>query len=218
MVKNKKEVSQFSFQKKEWIIISVCVICLIALLAVTLLFEPVLPTMEQAKPVRDVLTALRLENIDENTVVLVEFADFECPFCAQSQKTLESVLARNPDVVFARRQFPLSSIHPNAYNAAVVAECVQNHEFEQYMYKNQNQLAQLSNLANNFELNISRCLIDPQAISRVSYDIAAANQFGVRGTPTYVLLNTANASNYKLLEGTRSVSEFESMIAIVRDQ
>src|SRR5215470_4222741 len=52
-------------------------------------------------------------------VVLVEFSDFQCPFCAKVPSVVEEVLkARPDDVKFVFKQFPLTSIHQNAMNAA----------------------------------------------------------------------------------------------------
>jgi len=204
-------------KKSDMLIITICVICLLIIGVITFVFTPNLPTFESTpRTILDPVSALRLESISEPAIVLVEFADFECPYCAQAQSTIESVLLRNEDVILVRRHFPLTSIHPNAYNAAIVTECAQNPNFEKYLYRNQQQLHNLNQLASDFGIDALNCLSQPQFVSIISQDIATANALGVRGTPTYVLLHTNNASEYRFIEGTRSVSEFESIIRSLR--
>lgn len=57
-------------------------------------------------------------------IVVVEFSDFECPFCAQSADIVDQLLNEYPDqVLFVYRDFPLTEIHPNAFHAAEAANC-----------------------------------------------------------------------------------------------
>lgn len=57
-------------------------------------------------------------------VKIVEFSDFQCPFCARAQATIETVRRRHPDrVAVVFRHFPLDAIHPHARTAALAAEC-----------------------------------------------------------------------------------------------
>ena len=60
-------------------------------------------------------------------VTIVEFSDFQCPFCAQSTGLVDQVLAAYPtDVRFVYKQFPLEQIHPNALNAAKASIAARN--------------------------------------------------------------------------------------------
>lgn len=57
-------------------------------------------------------------------VTIVEFSDFECPFCARAFPTVQQVLSTYPnDVRFVYKQFPLSNIHPKAQKAAEASLC-----------------------------------------------------------------------------------------------
>ena len=59
------------------------------------------------------------------TVTIVEYSDFECPFCKRAHETLTKVIADNKDIKWVFRQFPLDSLHPrNARKAAEASECV----------------------------------------------------------------------------------------------
>jgi protein-disulfide isomerase len=81
--------------------------------------------------------------VDENTpfmgkedaaVTVVEFSDFECPFCGRGAETVEQVLSEYPDQVKVYfKQFPLSNIHPNAQKAAEASLCAADqNKFKEY--------------------------------------------------------------------------------------
>jgi len=57
-------------------------------------------------------------------VTIVEYSDFECPFCARVHETLNQIVKTEKDVKWVFRQFPLDSLHPrNARKAAIASEC-----------------------------------------------------------------------------------------------
>jgi protein-disulfide isomerase len=57
-------------------------------------------------------------------IVIVEYSDFDCPFCGRFHATLEQIVANNDDVAWVYRHFPLAQLHPNAAAVAAAAECV----------------------------------------------------------------------------------------------
>jgi len=60
----------------------------------------------------------------EAPISIVEFSDFQCPFCARLHPVLEQVIERNEDVKWIYRHLPLSSIHPEAAPSAIASECI----------------------------------------------------------------------------------------------
>ena len=56
-------------------------------------------------------------------IKIVEFSDFECPFCSRLHPTLTRIVEDNDDVAWVYRHFPLSS-HSNAFSAAIASECI----------------------------------------------------------------------------------------------
>jgi protein-disulfide isomerase len=83
--------------------------------------EEVKPPVENVPPVTD---ADHIQGNKNAKVVLVEYSDFECPFCARFHPTMEQVKAEfGDDVAWVYRHFPLT-IHPNAQKAAEASECV----------------------------------------------------------------------------------------------
>ena len=62
---------------------------------------------------------------DTAQVVIVEFTDYECPYCAEQEPTMKKVLEAYPtEVLVVVKNLPLSSVHPNARHKALVAECM----------------------------------------------------------------------------------------------
>ncbi|MCA9366932.1 thioredoxin domain-containing protein [Candidatus Kaiserbacteria bacterium] len=57
-------------------------------------------------------------------IKIVEYSDFDCPFCTRAHETLVEIMAENNDVAWVYRHFPLDSLHPNARTLATVSECV----------------------------------------------------------------------------------------------
>lgn len=66
-----------------------------------------------------------LRGNEDARIVVIEFSDIECPFCARFHDTMKQVLAEYPDdVAWVYRHFPLDQIHPNARRAAAAVECI----------------------------------------------------------------------------------------------
>jgi protein-disulfide isomerase len=60
-------------------------------------------------------------------VTIVEYSDFDCPFCNQFHSTMNQIMAEYPnDVRWVYRHYPLTQLHPNAENVARISECVQD--------------------------------------------------------------------------------------------
>jgi len=82
-------------------------------------------------------------------VTIIEFSDFECPYCARFvTQTLPSILSNYGDkIVFAFRNFPLTSMHPYAEKAAEASECANDQgafwQYHDLLFTNQSQLSGL---------------------------------------------------------------------------
>jgi protein-disulfide isomerase len=129
-------------------------------------------------------------------VTIVEFADFQCPYCAQSASTLNQALARYPGkvrVVF--RNFPLS-FHTYAQKAHEAAECANEQgKFWQYhdvLFANQGALGvdDLKRYAAGVGLDgerFSQCLDTGKYAEKVRKDYEEGARYNVRGTPTFFI-------------------------------
>jgi protein-disulfide isomerase len=150
---------------------------------VTFLLEPPRVSVEAVGPSRGPESA---------PVTIVEFSDFECPFCSRVNPTLEQVKKEYGDkvrVVF--RQFPLN-IHPNAPKAAEASLCAHEQgkfwEMHDLMFAEQRQLTvpDLKTKAERISLDTARfneCLDSGKYAPQVQKDLAAGTQAGVSGTP-----------------------------------
>lgn len=130
-------------------------------------------------------------------VVVVEFGDYECPFCRRFDEAVHKLLRAYPqDVAFVYRHYPLA-YHAHAYQAARWAECAgaqsrfsEAHRllfaWEDLETLDVNVLA--GQLALPDSASFVRCALDASPVARIETDRAAGEKLGVRATPT-VLVN-----------------------------
>ncbi len=126
-------------------------------------------------------------------VTIVEFADFQCPYCAGLVPTLSRIVAEYPDRVrHVFRHNPLRSIHPQAYGAAVAAVCAAEQQKFWPMYEammaDQDELGPdgLVAIAGTLGLDgerFARCMDGATARAAVDRDLAAVGSLPIEGTP-----------------------------------
>lgn len=148
-------------------------------------------------------------------VEIIEFSDFQCPFCARAAPTIKQILAEYGDkVTFVYRDFPLDSIHPMATPAALAAECVREQggdesffEYHDKIFANQQSLSQdnLKSWAQELGYDIGSCLDSQKYLEEVRKDLADAQAAGGRGTPYFVI-------NGKPLSGAQPIEAFKQII------
>jgi protein-disulfide isomerase len=136
-------------------------------------------------------------------LVVVEFSDYECPFCAVAHEEAKQVLARRPDVRLVKRQFPLDSdcnpllkrrMHPEACTLARAAICAGDQgKFEAMddaLFANQKAKLPLEDVAKEVGLDLPKlrlCMASPETAARLAADVEAGIRVGLRATPTYVI-------------------------------
>jgi predicted DsbA family dithiol-disulfide isomerase/Skp family chaperone for outer membrane proteins len=148
-------------------------------------------------------------------VTIVEFSDFECPYCGGLFPTLKQVETNYADKVrIVYRQFPLSNIHPHAEKAAEASLCAfeQQHfwEFHDSMFGNQRELSvpDLKQRAVNLKLDTAKfneCLDSGREVASIQADIQEGARAGVTGTPALFI-------NGRLLSGNQPYSEIKEVI------
>lgn len=151
---------------------------------------------------------------DNARVTMVEFSDFQCPFCSRAHDTVEQVMqAYAGKVRLVFRQFPLD-IHKNAAKAAEAALCANEQgkfwEYHDVLFKNQQTLevAQLKDHANAVGLDqvkFASCLDSSKFSKTVQDDMSAGQQVGVSGTPAFFI-------NGVMLSGAMPFDEFKRVI------
>lgn len=129
-------------------------------------------------------------------VTMIEFTDFECPYCRLEEPIVATLLASyGPDLRLVFKHFPLDAIHPHARAAAVAAECAraQGKFWELHDLLLATDLDDATILADAqlvTGLDVTAwqaCLATPAADARVSADVTLGASVGVAGTPTFVI-------------------------------
>ncbi len=162
-------------------------------------------------------------------VTLVEFSDYQCPFCARHITAVMPRLKREyidtGKLRYVFRDFPLASIHPAATGAAVAARCAGDQgkymEMHDRFFKNQRGLKTRDwpGHAKALGLDIGRfntCLKDPKRAAAVKKDLLAGSRAGVRGTPSFFIgLTGANGAPLKspvFIRGAQPYQAFQQAI------
>jgi protein-disulfide isomerase len=144
------------------------------------------------------------------SVQIVEFSDFQCPYCSRAAEAVHKIKEKYGDRVhFTFRQFPLP-MHPNARGAAEAALAANEQgkfwEYHDLLFKNQQKLDQagLEEQAKQAGLNVAqfkKSLTDHQLTQKVDTDMKLGQDVQVNGTPT-MFINGARVSdptNYDII-------------------
>jgi Na+/H+ antiporter NhaA len=129
-------------------------------------------------------------------VTLVEYGDFECPYCGRAEPVVREVLSDFADIRYVWRHLPLSDVHPNAQLAAEAAEAADRQgafwEMHDLLLDHQDALQpdDLLAFAEQLDLDLDRFrddLRDNDGTRRVEEDVDSADRSGVAGTPTFFI-------------------------------
>ena len=174
------------------------------------------PQQQQQAPAPDTPVEMRLGNAyvlgkADAPVTMVEFTDYECPFCrafhTASFEELKRKYIDTGKVRYVSRDYPLP-FHPQALPAAKVARCAGEQgrfwEMRHALIANPLNPETIAGHSKSLKLDAKRmleCIPDPRIEKAVQADIAEANALGVSGTPTFVIGRSKGDS----FEGTRVV-------------
>lgn len=134
-------------------------------------------------------------------LTLLEYGDYECPYCGKAHKEVKRLLNEVGDeILFSFRNFPLTRIHPHAHAAAVAAEAAGQQErfWEMHDTILENQRLGLTGerlleFAVSLGLDIEKFVADvsaPELTERVKQDILVGFRGGVNATPTFFINGT----------------------------
>jgi protein-disulfide isomerase len=154
---------------------------------------------------------------------VVEFSEFQCPFCGRHVRDtypqLDKEYIQPGKVKYVFLDFPLESIHKNAFKAAVAGNCAGEQgkfwEMHDRLFANQQQLepAQLTEHAKAVGLDAAKfqqCLDSGKYDAEIRKDIAEGGKAGVTGTPTTVIGLTQPNGKVKILKAIRGAQQFAS--------
>ncbi|HKY33981.1 MAG TPA: thioredoxin domain-containing protein [Candidatus Polarisedimenticolia bacterium] len=154
----------------------------------------------QARPVGPVSISMEGAQVKGNpkaAATLVEFADYQCPYCVRAVPVVQQLMQKYPDdLKFVFKQLPLTSIHrfaePAARASLAAARQGKFWEMHQRLFDNYRALddASLKKYAQEIGLDMARFerdLTDPAVAQEVARDAEEARTLGVEGTPTFFL-------------------------------
>jgi Na+/H+ antiporter NhaA len=153
--------------------------------------EPVVDLYPEVDPERD-----HIRGPVDAPVTVVEYGDFECPYCGQAEPVLRQLLGDFADVRYVWRHLPLNDVHPRTQLAAEASEAADNQgafwEMHDLLLDHQDALDadDLMRYARQLRLDIDRFMEDLNTragASRVADDVDSADLSGVTGTPTFFI-------------------------------
>jgi len=173
------------------------------------------PTLLQPGKVKVAYDATRLRGNPQAHVMIVEFSDFQCPFCRKVQRTLKNLLEKyQGQVSLGYRDFPLRGLHSQAELAAEASRCAAEQgkfwEYHDILFGNPDELNRtgLAGMAQSLGLNerwFEACLSSGKYTKQVEQDLQDGIRAGVEGTPGIFI-------NGILLSGAQPEAEFERII------
>jgi len=173
------------------------------------------PALLQSAKIKVDYDPARLRGSSQAPVMIVEFSDFQCPFCRKVQATLKALLVKyQGQVSLAYRDFPLRGMHSQAEFAAEASRCAGEQgrfwEYHDLLFANPDKLNRggLAEMAGSLKLDEQRldaCLSSGKYAKQVEQDIQDGIRAGVEGTPGIFI-------NGILLSGAQPQAAFEKII------
>ena len=165
--------------------------------------EDILDLSQDVDPERD-----HIRGSEDAPVTLVEYGDFECPYCGRAEPVIRELLSSfDDDVRYVWRHLPLNDVHPNAQLAAEASEAAaaQGHFWEMHdtLLQHQGDLrpSHIATYAQEIGLDSQRLLSElhrREYASRVSQDVNSADESGVSGTPTFFINGRRHYGTYDI--------------------
>lgn len=154
-------------------------------------------------------------NGNYSKVYLIEFFDYECPYCSILDATLDTIKSKYGNKIkIIRYHFPLN-IHPLAYKAAIAAECANTQEMFDTLHKELMENQYRLNSINFTDIamligikdieKFQRCVNEEETADVISHNVKLAKKFRVNGTPTLII-------NNKMISGSINAEEIEKII------
>lgn len=164
-------------------------------------------------------------------VTIIEFSDYQCPFCARhSTQTFPALVEQygpTGQANFIFRDFPLASIHPNANNAATAALCTAEQSpdlfwrMHEELFSTQNDWASLPDPTGFFadmaaELGAdtaayTACITSGRSNESIQTSVAAGQSAGISSTPSFQFVNNEAGDTY-LLVGAQPLETFTAWV------
>jgi Na+/H+ antiporter NhaA len=182
--------------------------------------EELLDLSEDVDPERD-----HVRGSEDAPVTLVEYGDYECPYCGQAEVVIRELLdSFGTELRYIWRHLPLNDVHPNAQMAAEAAEAAAAQgafwAFHDELLSHQNELMppDLGRHAEEVGLDVDRFwdeLRGREHAARVADDVASADASGVAGTPTFFINGRRHQGAYDVEALTEAVRRAKKRAMLV---
>lgn len=180
--------------------------------------EAIIDLVEPVDPDRD-----HIRGPADALVTVVEYGDFECPYCGQAEPVVRELLADFGDVRYVWRHLPLTDVHPRAQLAAEAAEAAASQgafwPMHDLLLDHQQDLrpADLNRYAGNLGIDVERFRDDLRRhnrASRIAEDVDSASLSGVSGTPTFFINGRRHYGAYDITTLAAAVKTAKARAAI----
>ncbi len=172
---------------------------------------------------KDVIGSSPTIGAESSKIVLIEFSDFQCPYCAEAHNTLKQFIAKHPEVRLVYKHFPIEQIHPEALPAAKAAWAafVQGKfwEYQDALFTQQDHLGEALyvSIAQNLNLDLEQFNRDRNgnaASVAIEQDIQQAQRLKLSGTPFFAMYAGDASQGYgETFSGAVGLSDIESILA-----
>jgi protein-disulfide isomerase len=193
------------------------------------------PAQSPIQPQRDSIVSVSLDDdpVKGNPnapITIIEFSDFQCPFCKRFHETTLPMLEKNyistGKVKFVYRDFPITNIHPNAVPTALASECADDQgkfwEYHDKIFVNQKswqdlEIADSVNVLKQYAIELgldmgefNQCLETGKYLDEIQNDLQDGRDYGVTGTPGFFIGN--EKLGYVRVIGAQPYSVFEQVL------
>jgi Na+/H+ antiporter NhaA len=182
--------------------------------------QDILDLSSEVDPERD-----HIRGAEDAPVTLVEYGDFECPYCGRAEQVIRELLSSlGDDVRYVWRHLPLNDVHPNAQLAAEASEAAAAQgrfwEMHDVLLGHQGELLPMhvADYAREIGADADRMtdeLRRRKYAARVSEDVASADESGVSGTPTFFINGRRHYGAYDIATLSAAVKAARGRVRLV---
>ncbi len=159
---------------------------------------------------------------DEDALItVIEYSDFECPFCSRHHPTMKQLVAEVDDVNWVLRHYPLG-FHPNAQKASEASECAGEQgkfwEYADMLFEKGADNTQLETYAADLGLDagdFKDCLDSGKYAQKVTDQMAGGTAAGIRGTPGNIVINNETGKS-QIVSGAQPLEAFKAAVEALK--
>jgi protein-disulfide isomerase len=179
--------------------------------------QPIVDLAAAVDPQRD-----HIRGVDDSPVTVVEYGDFQCPYCGRAEPVVRELLREIGDLRYVWRHLPLNDVHPRAQLAAEAAEAASRQgafwPMHDLLLDHQDALepSDVLGYADQLGLDMDRFTDDLEShrgAAQIAEDVESADLSGVAGTPTFFINGRRHHGAYDIEALTTAVRVARSVIA-----